>query len=442
MKTSIRTIVIALFLIHLCPAQTPLPAWYANLLSFPAASSAPELAQIDRGMLGGGPISTGDVLIHGYMVWRYAEDGTLAALSNSSQCGIDTGLAKVWSLSVARVLTGTLPNQLFDEVGLVVAGLTANGVSRVLFGAWPEGAPASSVTFTPLIADAPPGEYYLFPEVVYGSLWVVEATHGEIRRYVDSDGDGLPDAISSDIPLDIAAHSDEGLWVVRGFYPYFGRVAVRCMFTDIRRRRVATIRSRNGALEFVREGDASHAGRRPMFVGHLAWTGLQRVRVAYEQGHVISIRDAATGNVLGKGVVAAPYRFAEVILKRPLVRNAVIKLKSETDGRESLPVTVLDAPKSLEVFSGFPYYASSGATVILTGTGFGSPTEPRVTVKGDLGAHGNFVALTSSVIDDARLAVSLPPLPPGTTVGQRTVLEITTTAGNVSRRHSMWVLPD
>ncbi len=442
MKTSRRTIVTILFLLHVCPAQTPLPAWYPGLLSYPVVTPSPALAQVDQGMFGSGLSTTGDVFIHDHIVWRYAEDGTLAALSNTSQCGIDTGLANVWSLSVARVLTGTPPNQLFDEVGLVVAGVTAAGISRVLFGAWPEGTPASSVTFTPLIADAPPGEYYLFPEVAYGELWVVEATHGEIRRYVDSDGNGLPDAISSDIPLDIAAHKDEKLWNIAGFFPYFGRMAVRCRYTDIRSRKVATVRSRNGALEFVREGAASSVQRRPMFAGHLAWTGLQRVRVAYERGHVISVRDAVTDKVLGKGVVAAPLKFAEVILERPLPRNAVIKLRSETDGRESPAITVLDAPKSMKVFAGFPYYASSGATVILTGTGFGSPTQPRVTVKGDLGANGNFVALSSSVIDDTRLAVSLPALPPGTTVGQRTVLEITTSAGNVSQRHSMWVLPD
>ena len=437
-----RVFATVLFLLQVSTGQTPIPSWYSNLLGFPVASLAPELAQVDRAMFGAGPFSTGHAIIHDHVVWRYAEHGTLAVLKSAPVCGIDTGLAKVWSLSVARGAVGLPPNQSIEDIGLVVAGVTASGTSRVLFGAWSKGAPASSVSFTPLIPDAPQGEYYLFPQVAYANLWVVEATHGEIRRYVDSDADGLPDSISSDIPLDIASHEDDGLWAVTGFYPYFGRMAIRCMYTDLRQRRAAIVRAHDGALEFVREGDSSNAGRRPVLAAHLPWTGLQRLRVAYEQGHVISVRDASTGEVLGKGVVAAPYKFAEVILKKPLHRNAVIKLRSESDGRESQPITVPDAPKSMQVLSGFPYYASSGATVILTGTGFGSPTQPRVIVKADVGANGNLVAVNSAVIDDARLAVTLLPLPPGTTIGKRTILKIVTSSNNVSRLHSLWILPD
>lgn len=425
MKTRgfIPLLVIALFasLTTSCAAQWgPWPAWASQktvggveafaYLDHPALLGIPERwrASVTRGLQ--------TMQLHRkYPVWYSQGHGELAFGERMAQGGmvhlgaLTTGLEYVFSVDPWVSQGG--------PQGLVVAGVDASGRSKVLFAAWPSDTiTPQSLVLTPLTPDSLPGRRYVSASIVFGKLYVFDAATSSIIRFVDTDGNGLPDAIDSIPPFDLAGTPTDELGVF-GFYPYdASTVGVYYgiqLHNELRGWKLLEI---NGQFDIIEATTPVVNGGKPGILGRVA-AGLKVLRVLTEPGNSVTVYAGPPSNLspVGEAKNQGWNRIVDVPLSRALVAGELVEVRTNW-GEVSYQVQV--GPTTLVVFPGTPGFIRSGSAVQLDG---GNLT-PGTTVTATLDGHP--VPCTVLFVNSSRIVVGKFSIPEGQTAAGRLRLEI------------------
>lgn len=401
----------------------PFPSWPSQILELPSFASAPQLRHSDRNeRLSGGPLAYHLVALHGYRVQAYSETSVLAistAMGNVG--GIDCGLREVWSLSV--VGDGVLPDGPARDIGLIVVGPDSSGRSRARYAPWSADTSPSDLVFRDLLVPEKAGEHYVLAEVVWGTTFVVEITTGEIRKLIDTDGDGLPDAASSEPPI-VLAHSPD-LNGVRGFVPApDGSVILKCSGTCWDEGEFVVIQTPSGAFGYSGTPLKLSRSVKPSIAGHQLVEGACMIRARYTCGASIEVKDVHTGNVIGTGVVHDGHSFCNIPLDPPLELGQSIRLVADDVETEDFVVRV---PRSMHVYPGCPHEVVESTSVLLRGFNFPTSSK-KLRVEAQWEASGALAILSHEIIGRSTVMVTLPALPKGR-LSSTLVLKLSTTDG-------------
>ena len=329
------------FVCSSCIGQVgPWPSWANdNIMNDAPLASHPSLGSVQnrwyRLRLTEAPVWEG---AHGYysIAW-HAMHGDMAVrrratstLPGSNLGSLDPGLSYI--LCYQEVSTNGAPR------GILVCGVDSQGLSVVRFMAW-DGRSTPSNTWTSLATATSTQERWLISSVVDGDLVVLDAASERIKRFDDTDQDGLPDATTPSInyPVNHVAGP------VTSFYKLpSGELCMGSLLLHIQSHNIVTP---TGVVFRQRPPVNS-----PSLRGYRACGGLKVLRISYRGSSKCKVLDSNQKAISSAHPGGGSPQW-DVPLWRPLVAGETIYLWAQRNGENptvSPPITVL--PNAMTAF--------------------------------------------------------------------------------------------
>ena len=335
---------LAVLLLAATACQAQLGAWpsWANdsfLIDVPLTAH-PALSGVRSGWYGNrlektphwetvpGPFQVAWHPLHGNVAVRQ-----VSSTASTELGALDPGLAYVFCL--LRLGTRRAP------LGIAVCGLTSQGRSRVRYMAW-DGSAAPSNTWVTLASATSTQERWLVASVLDGDLVLFEGASERVKRFDDTDSDGIPDAStpSLDVPVNRATPGGD----IDSFYKsHSGELCVRYGLTSWRDRWTVT----SGGLVFIR-GDASGAvaGLR----GYRPCGGLRVLRVSFRTQSKCKILDSSQRAISSSHPTGGAAQ-VDIPLWRPLVPGETIHIWGQKNNESpTLSNGIVVLPSAMTAF--------------------------------------------------------------------------------------------
>ncbi len=406
-------LLVALVMAAPLAAQTPVgpyPAWadpslpniYGGDKTHPALTALDPLWAASIASLMPKTLTTG--VSHWYQ-W-HPRHGELAIESSGQGIGsVATGLQYVLHLTLAD-----LPNGQGGEIpGLMVTGIRPDGRSSIRFAPFdPSTDPDSAIVFADLLPPAPPGEIYVCAGIVEGWLYVFEAASKEIRRFVDTNNDGKPDAPDpAALPVSVEGMHEVLPMPVHGFMRGpFGPEADFAWFQD---RYAHVLKVENGHLKIV---TTPRSAPRPVVYRRLG-AKQTKIRVFYhEERSLQAFRKIPTGWEPVSSIERTPatHDYVDLTVSKYFSEGDILIVRDANDA--SIDTGELRVGPRKILFFKRPYtLASEGETLFLPGDGFQAQTS-SIQVKFTEDPTHQVTGL-SATLAPGGLSLKIPPLPPG-----------------------------
>ena len=399
------------------PPIGPFPTWADPSLpnEYGGDSAHPAFANLDpawAGLLASRMPKTLRTGVGHRFQW-HPRHGELAIAGNGqtepSEIGsVPTGLQYVLDLTLAAMPDG----QGGEASGLLLTGIRPDGRSSVRFAPYdPATDPDSAIVFADVLPPALPGEIYSAAGIVDGLLYVFEAASKEIRRFVDTNNDGAPDAPdASALPVSVANVFAVMPTPVYGFMT--GPFGPEADFLTYRARYAYVLNVESGHLKVVTTPRS--AAPRPIVYRRLG-AKQTKIRVFYhEERSLQAFRKTSTGWDAVSAVERTPAtrNYVDLTVSKYFSDGDIIVIRDANDSSISTEELKVGPRKIL--FFKRPYtLASEGETLFLPGDGFDAATS---TVQVHFRDDSNYqVTGLSATLSPSGLSLRIPSLPPGLT---------------------------
>ncbi len=398
-----------------------MPPWVDDVtFSLGGDVGHPALSGIDSVWVDGVFNQVDQVTANAHIILFHPRHGDLAvrkleASGLTSDVGtLSTGLQYVLGL---RTLERPDANGISRVVGLYVTGLKSNGHASVFYCPWSgTNPPPPNVAFSELIPEAPTGRTYLVGDIVGDRLYVFDAAGEKVYRYVDSDGDGLPDTPDTVGPLSLAANPPGALIrePVLGFYRPAGTMDDALHWgTSKHRWGYWRLAADQGVLKVA----WTRVPRPPRFDAEGVCDGQSKLRAHHDYGKKVLVyagNSVAQMQPISHATVVSDnlHQWVDVGLTRPLRQGEMIQLRDADDGTlVSYLGTVAprrhfimesDAGTAWELVPvSFPAFDVSPSTTVVTGKLANVPVALDVTIS------QNAIVIETPVLSGGRSAAPL-----------------------------------
>ena len=361
----------AIVMIVTCPVAVEarlgvFPEW-ARRITWNRPPAAASWERVDQWVRGTVVKSTRAVYVDGYRFRARTRGGVIAVWKRGRGLGgLDTAFSEI--LRIVRVGPRTFPKS--KAFRLLWCGLRPDGcfgVQGLLLDAESNPKPADVVTF-PVRSTA--DEVWTAVGLVGGRLYVLDGVTKNIRRYVDTDDDGLPDTRDTRFQVSVPIFVSRAPLLFSG--PIYGfaddKTATAWVITDWRGQ---AYQDRRGRFVIAPSESTVGSTHRYLYINEnieigKPWlspplvAGMTRVAIRGRTGHELRVQvsRSKTGpwTILARHVVTNPFELARVALDRPLIAGEFARIRDDRQTYSGLPRVV--QPKRPILFDAFKSTAS------------------------------------------------------------------------------------
>ena len=246
-----------------------------------------------------------------------------------------------------------------------------------------------------MIPDSVVGKRWLASSIVFGKLYVFEATSPTISRYVDSNGDGVPDQLDPITPAAVNIDTEFGF---RGFSKRGTKV--RADIGHFRHYRWHEVAESTSGLELIRRATNSARLGPTAVVGRI-FANQKFIRCSAERRSTIQIfsgpdidnLEPISGSYKTRGL-----RSHVDIPISSITTGHIVRLSAKKDSEQPELADYIVEPPRFWVFPWEPYFAKSGKKVIFRGSGFDKTMEVRKELPSGAIEDMNCIVLNSSEV--------------------------------------------